>query len=263
MNEIVESNTNEVVEVAGNGVMALRDVNDLKGTAHTSIGDSRVTSIAQQVLDYDPEAMIWQDSPAPLAIMMPSMVKWFVITILWIAGLMYMMPSTPGTTQAPEAAPVTADVKNVNTQASKGKQGKAAHKPAPEEAKASAAVKTHKAQDDTAYTLTLTIGLLVLAFQLFSHGARFLRLKNIHYKMSSQRLAIESGIFSKAVNTYELHQLQNGQVYKPWNLRLFGRENLYVSGLWLTSIANAEAVRDLIRNAGQIEASRIEKARFR
>ena len=81
--------------------------------------------------------------------------------------------------------------------------------------------------------------------------------------MSSQRLSVESGIFSKAVIAYELHELQNGQVLKPWNLRLFGRDTLYVSGQWLYAIKNAEAVRDLIRNAGQIEASRVEKARFR
>jgi hypothetical protein len=33
--------------------------------------------------------------------------------------------------------------------------------------------------------------------------------------------------------------------------------------LGLSGIRNAEAVRDLIRNAGQIEAGRIDKARFR
>jgi hypothetical protein len=53
-----------------------------------------------------------------------------------------------------------------------------------------------------------------------------------------------------------------GQTQSPFSPRLFGRANLWV-GLWLSGIRNAEAVRDLIRNAGQIEAGRIDKARFR
>jgi hypothetical protein len=53
-----------------------------------------------------------------------------------------------------------------------------------------------------------------------------------------------------------------GQTQSPFFPRLFERANLWV-GLWLSGIRNAEAVRDLIRNAGQIEAGRINKARFR
>lgn len=257
MGNMVESKANELVNT-GDSVMSLHDVNDLKVTAHTDIGDSRVTSIAQQVLSYDPEAMIWQDSPSP-ALMLPSLVKWAFVIVAWVAGLMYLLPSQPAL--APVAEPQV--VEKVEAQTPKGKKAKAAHKTKEAKAEVTPTSKKQPAPDDGAFTWTLFIGLLVVAYQLYSHGAWYLRLKNISYKVSSQRLAIESGIFSKAVNAYELHQLQNGQVYKPWNLRLFGRENLYVSGLWLSGIRNAEAVRDLIRNSGQIEASRIDKARFR
>lgn len=256
MGNIVEGNASEVVN-SGNSVMSLHAVDDLKVTAHTDIGDSRVTAIAQQLLDYDRETMIWQDSPSP-ALMLPSLVKWVVIVAVWVAALVYLQPATP--VPAPVAEP--APVENVEQPAAKAKKAKAARKTEAPRVDAKPAAKP-SARDDTVFTWTLYVGLLVLAYQIYSHGTWFLRLKNISYKISSQRLAIESGIFSKALNTYELHQLNNGQVYKPWNLRLFGRENLYVSGLWLSGIRNAEVVRDLIRNAGQIEASRIEKARFR
>lgn len=265
MSEVVSSiNLNPQLVTDDKSVTSLHDVDDLKVTPHTDIGNSRVTSVAHLVLNYDPEAMIWQDSPSP-SLMLPSLLKWALIIAIWVVALIVLRPAPVG--GAP-VAPTPTVQETVEAQTQKGKRAKSNHKTEVSQTSAKAApVKPEPARqsstDDTAYTWTLYIGLLVLAFQLFSHGEWYLRLKNISYKMSSQRLAIESGIFSKAVNTYELHQLENGQVYKPWNLRLFGRENLYISGLWLTGIKNAEAVRDLIRNAGQIEASRIEKARFR
>lgn len=260
MSEVVSSINPQVV-ADGKSITSLHDVDDLKVTAHTDIGDSRVTSVAHMVLNYDPEAMIWQDSPSA-SLMLPSLLKWVLIIAIWGLALIVLRPA-PVVTVPIDSTPSVQEP--IEAQTSKGKKGKTTHKA--EDSQANAKVKSapanQPAPDDTAYTWILYIGLLVLAYQLYSHGMWYLRLKNISYKMSSQRLAIESGIFSKAVNAYELHQLQNGQVYKPWNLRMFGRENLYVSGLWLSGIKNAEAVRDLIRNAGQIEASRIEKARFR
>lgn len=242
-------------------VASLHDVDDLKVSPHSDIGDSKVTSIANMVLNYDPEAMIWQDSPSP-SLMLPSLVKWTLIITIWALALIVLRPA-PAVSVPTNPTPSVQEP--VEAQPSKSKKGNVSHKV--EESQANAKTKAEPVKqstpDDTAYTWTLYIGLLVLAYQLYRHCKWYLRVKNISYKMSSQRLAIESGIFSKAVNSYELHHLQNGQVYKPWNLRLFGRENLYISGLWLEGIRNAEAVRDLIRNAGQIEASRIEKARFR
>lgn len=256
------SSINHQLVANDKSITSLHDVDDLKVTAHTDIGDSRVTSVAHTVLNYDPEAMIWQDSPSP-SLMLPSLLKWVSIIAIWCLALIVLRPA-PAVSVPIDPTPSVQET--VEAQSQKSKNGKTAHKTA-EDNKANAKTKSAPAKrptpDDTAYTWTLYIGLLVLAYQLYSHGVWYLRINNTSYKMSSQRIAIESGIFSKAVNAYELHQLQNGQVYKPWNLRLFGRENLYISGLWLSGIKNAEAVRDLIRNAGQIEASRIEKARYR
>ena len=80
--------------------------------------------------------------------------------------------------------------------------------------------------------------------------------------MTSQRLMIESGIFSKIKNACELHKRDAGQIHSPFFLRMFDCANLY-AGVWLSGIRNAEAVHDLIRNDVEIEASRVDKARLR
>jgi hypothetical protein len=258
MNQVV-SNINSEVADFDKSVAALHDVDGLKISAHTDIGNSRVTSVAQLVLNYDPEAMIWQDSPSP-ALILPSLLKWALFIAIWAAAIVFLRPVPPESLPI-KPAPTVLD--SVQKQTPVGKKGKSTNKADEIQANANATPVKQSTTDDIAYKSTLYIGLLILAYQLYSHCLWFWRIKKMTYKMSSQRLSIESGIFSKAVNAYELHHLQNGQVYKPWNLRLFGRENLYISGLWLSGIKNAEAVRDLIRNAGQIEASRIEKARFR
>jgi hypothetical protein len=227
----------------------------LKATSRTDIGNSKVTSVASQILGYDPEAMLWQDSPSP-SLMLPSLFKWAVIVVIWLAVLTVLRPSPlqVSTTSNPEIQ------ETVQAKSQKAKKNKLTSSQANNTV--AQPKKSGESRSDV-YEWTLYLGLLVVLYQFFGHAKWFLTLKNISYKLASQRLTIESGIFSKTINSYELHQLGSGQVYKPWNLRLFGRENLYVSGLWLSGIRSAEAVRDLIRNAGQIEASRIEKARFR
>lgn len=255
----VEASINNQLVPEDKSVKHLDNVDCLKVSAHTDIGDSRVTSVAHMVINYDPEAMIWQDSPS-LSLMLPSLVKWALIIAIWALALIVLHPASEVSIKNYLQPTVQ---ERDEAQTPNIKKGKVSQKTEESQANAKATSVQQSAQEYATYTWTLYIGLLVLAYQLYRHGEWYFRLKNIRYKMSSQRLAIESGIFSKAVNSYELHHLQNGQVYKPWNLRLFGRENLHISGLWISGIKNAEAVRDLIRNAGQIEAGRFEKARFR
>jgi hypothetical protein len=260
MNEVA-SRVDNCVAIDTESVKSIHNIDKLKVAAHTDIGDSMVTSIADEVLSYDPEAMIWQDSPST-SLMLPSILEWMVITVIWVFALNFLSPE-PDVTSPIVAKP---SVQNQSkAQNSKGKTEKNVNSAEDGQASSKAkSVPTKKpAQEDTAFIWTLIIGVLILLYQVFGHIRWYLKIKSTKYKMSSQRITIESGIFSKVVATYELHKLQNGQVFKPWNLRLFGRDNLYVSGVPLNAIKNAEAVRDLIRNAGQIEASRVEKARFR
>lgn len=245
-------------------VMPLHHVDSLRTNVGANIGNGRVTGIAQNILNYDPEAQVWQDSPS-LSLMLSSLLKWAILILVWIGALAYLAPrpALPEVqTAQPAPAPAAADSHGHGKKTKT--RGKAASAPAESGAAASTAQPALPGKpNDNAYLLTLAIGALVIVYQVYQHCAWALRLKNIKYKMSSQRLMIESGIFSKTTTTHELHTLSSsGQIQSPFFPRLFGRSNLWV-GLWLSGIRNAEAVRDLIRNAGQIEASRVDKARFR
>lgn len=247
-------------------VMSLHHVDSLVTQTGTNIGNGRVTAVAQELLNYDPEAQVWQDSPT-LALMLSSVLKWVVLVLIWLAALAVFAPapSLPGTPVAeaaqPAQPPVAADKHGHGK-----KKTRAANKSASvanEQAANASSSASASGPDDTWYQVARWAGILIVAYQVYSHCVWALRLKNIRYKMSSQRLTIESGIFSKTTNTYELHKLDSsGQIHSPLFLRMVGRANLYV-GVWLSGIRNAEAVRDLVRNAGQIEASRVDKARWR
>jgi hypothetical protein len=268
MNGVLEvrGDANEGSVVNREKVISLHDVDTLVTQTATNIGDGRVTAIAQDLLNYDPEAQVWQDSPS-LALMVSSIVKWCFYIVLWLGALSYLAvpPSLPPSTTPADAAQTAPAAPVPEKQAHGKKKSRAAAKAASvaEEPKAPAGKATSAGRDDIWYQLAKWVGILVIAYQVYAHGVWALRLKNIRYKMSSQRLMVESGIFSKTTNTYEIHQLNaSGQIHRPFFLRLFGRANLWV-GVWLSGIRHPEAVRDLVRNAGQIEASRVEKARWR
>ncbi len=236
----------------------LQHVDSLAAHTTANIGDARVTGMAQQLLNYDPEAMVWQDSPN-LSMMLSSLIKWTLIVAVWIAVLALLAPRAA----APQAeAQQQAQVEKTEEKPARGKKPTRKDKAAKSESAPPAPAPEPAAAEHPWRPFIKWIGLLVVAYQVYAHLVWALRLKCIKYKMSSQRLIVQSGIFSKTTNTYELHQLQAGQVQSPFFLRLFGCANLYV-GVWLIGIRNAEAVRDLIRNAGQIEASRMDKARWR
>lgn len=247
--------------------MSIAQIHDIDGlivTTSPDIGNARVTSVAQKVLNYDPEALIWQDSPS-LAIMFSSVFKWFVIFLIWLAVLSHFSNMVRQETAAQQVA-VTAKVEDVTKApvvSSKKKRAKNIEDSGLVKASYTPQKKNETSDAEAIYFCILAGGVLVFFIQTLRFIGRALSIANVKYSMTSQRIKIDSGIFSKVSNTYELHSLEAGQVYMPFSLRLFGRSNLYVSGLWLSGIKNAETVRDLIRNAGQIEASRFEKARFR
>ena len=259
----VRSDQNQGSVANPDNVMPLHHVDSLRTNVGANIGDGRVTGIAQNILNYDPEAQVWQDSPS-LSLMFSSLFKWAILILVWIGALAYLAPH-PSLPEAASAQPAPVPAADSHAHGKKTKtRGKAASAPAESNAAASAAQPASPGKrEDTAYFLTLAIGILVIVYQVYQHCVWALRLKNIKYKMSSQRLMIDSGIFSKKTTTHDLHKHSStGEIQSPFFPRLCGRSNLWV-GLWLSGIRNAEAVRDLIRNAGQIEASRIDKARFR
>jgi hypothetical protein len=94
---------------------------------------------------------------------------------------------------------------------------------------------------------------------------RFCDLRSTKYRMSSQRLVIDSGVFTRVSVPHEVHLLSDAVVHSPLLLRLFGRGNLTIvdQRISLRAIRNPEAIRDLLRNAGQWEAARLDKIRWR
>lgn len=259
----VKSNNENAQVLENEKIPSLFDIDELKTKSYSHIGDAKITSSAHAIINYDSESMIWQDSPSS-SLMLPNTIKWIFIIFAWFFVLLTLRPSvenispvdsTPVVKKQPNEKELKALAKKESIDSKKKEKADSTENKSSSEKK--------PPSTDAAYTWTLYIGLIVIAYKLYKHIVWYLQIKNTSYKMSSQRISIESGIFSKSINAYELHQLRDGQIYKPWNLRLFGRDNLYISGLWLLGIKNAEAVRDLIRNAGQIEASRIEKARYR
>lgn len=203
----------DVQHKAGNALeLSAAGVEGLSHHAVENIGDGRVTSVAQHLLNYDPEKMIWQDSPSLIS-MVPNLLKWVIFFGAWF----------PAVSFAKSQGWIDSDGTDLVFYAAGG---------------------------------------FVLLYQIWSKVSLASSLYFTRYSMTSQRLMVKTGMFSKRTNAYELHMLTPGSISAPFLLRLCGRAHLYV-GLWLTGIKNAEAVRDMVRNAGQIEANRIEKIRFR
>jgi uncharacterized membrane protein YdbT with pleckstrin-like domain len=54
----------------------------------------------------------------------------------------------------------------------------------------------------------------------------WLQSKNTQYLITSQRIVIESGIFSKDIETLEIYQVDDIQLEKPLNQRMVGTGNM-------------------------------------
>jgi uncharacterized membrane protein YdbT with pleckstrin-like domain len=69
--------------------------------------------------------------------------------------------------------------------------------------------------------------LLISVFS-FGIGAIWYWLKSINtqYLITSQRIVIETGIFSKTIETLEIYQVDDIQLEKPLNQRLMGTGNM-------------------------------------
>ncbi len=73
--------------------------------------------------------------------------------------------------------------------------------------------------------LTLGIGYLVLV----------LRAKSTHYRITSQRIVVETGLFSKQLNQIDLYRIVDYSVERPFAQRLLGTGNVVVETLDKTS----------------------------
>jgi hypothetical protein len=107
--------------------------------------------------------------------------------------------------------------------------------------------------------------LLLLVVAAIHIGLRFWEIRSTKYRMTSQRLEITAGLFNQKTATFELYQMAAGQITRPLLLRLVKTGNLFIPSppIQLKAIRNPEVVRDMLRDFGQREASRMDKIRWR
>jgi uncharacterized membrane protein YdbT with pleckstrin-like domain len=94
--------------------------------------------------------------------------------------------------------------------------------------------------------------------------ARYLQTKNKVYELTSERLKITQGVFSKATSTVELYRVKDIEVRQPFWYRMLGLENLQLTTsdvsspfLLFDAIEVTAGLPDKLRN--QVEAIRVQK----
>jgi uncharacterized membrane protein YdbT with pleckstrin-like domain len=94
--------------------------------------------------------------------------------------------------------------------------------------------------------------------------ARYLQTKNKVYELTSERLKVTQGVFSKATSTVELYRVKDIEVRQPFWYRILGLENVQVTtsdvsspSLLFDAIEVTAGLPDKLRN--QVEAIRVQK----
>lgn len=94
--------------------------------------------------------------------------------------------------------------------------------------------------------------------------SRYLQTKNKIYELTTERLKITEGIFSKVTDTLELYRVKDLETRQPFLYRMFGVENVQMNTsdtsspfIFIEAIPSAVSLGDKIRN--QVEAIRAQK----
>jgi uncharacterized membrane protein YdbT with pleckstrin-like domain len=103
-----------------------------------------------------------------------------------------------------------------------------------------------------------------LIVPIFIALARFLQTKNKIYELTTERLKITEGIFSKVTNTLELYRVKDLETRQPFWSRIFGLEDIRINTsdvstplLLIDAVSIKVSLGDKIRNA--VEAVRMQK----
>lgn len=73
----------------------------------------------------------------------------------------------------------------------------------------------------------VTLGLALIYFALKRMG--------VHYKVTSQRIVVETGVFSKRLDQIDLYRINDYSVERPFSQRLLGTGNLVIEAMDKTS----------------------------
>jgi uncharacterized membrane protein YdbT with pleckstrin-like domain len=99
---------------------------------------------------------------------------------------------------------------------------------------------------------------------IFIALSRYLQTKNKIYELTTERLKITEGIFSKVTDTLELYRVKDLETRQPFLYRMFGVENVQMNTsdtsspfIFIEAIPSAVSLGDKIRN--QVEAIRAQK----
>ena len=103
-----------------------------------------------------------------------------------------------------------------------------------------------------------------LVIPIFFALWRYLQIRSIHYEITTQRLKITNGLFSKRTEEVELYRVQDTTLEEPFKLRLFHAGNILLAThdlstpqIVLQALPGAKAIRERLRTA--IEAVRDRK----
>jgi uncharacterized membrane protein YdbT with pleckstrin-like domain len=103
-----------------------------------------------------------------------------------------------------------------------------------------------------------------LIVPIFIALVRYLQTKNKIYELTSERLKITEGIFSKVTDTLELYRVKDIETRQPFLYRLFGVENIQMNTsdtsspfIFIEAIPHTVGLADKIRN--QVEIIRQQK----
>ena len=103
-----------------------------------------------------------------------------------------------------------------------------------------------------------------LVVPIFIALARYLQTKNKIYELTTERLKITEGIFSKVTDTLELYRVKDLETRQPFLYRLVGVENVQMNTsdtsspfIFIQAIPRAVGLGDKIRN--QVEIIRQQK----
>jgi len=103
-----------------------------------------------------------------------------------------------------------------------------------------------------------------LIVPIFIALARYLQTKNKIYELTTERLKITEGVFSKITDTLELYRVKDLETRQPFLYRMFEVENVQLNTsdtsspvVFIEAIPSAVALGDKIRN--QVEAIRQQK----
>jgi membrane protein YdbS with pleckstrin-like domain len=106
--------------------------------------------------------------------------------------------------------------------------------------------------------------LCLLIVPIFIAVARYLQTKNKIYELTTERLKMTEGVFSKVTDTLELYRVKDIETRQPFFYRTVGVENVQINTsdtsspfVFIEAIPSTVALADKIRN--QVETIRAQK----